>query len=270
MTGIAAIAAHRASARGQEGDLARKLWRVLLLLSAAAAMLMIRPSSFFWAHLPKLRFVQFPWRWMAIVAVAYAYFLAAATVRHRMRWMWVLVMIFVAGGTATFLMRNTWWDSDDIPSLREAIENHQGFEGTDEYDPLGDDRTNLPEKMARVQVLPADESGGSAPQAEIRIERWTAEERVLRVTSREPLRVGLRLLDYPAWRVEVNGKAVTPQHAETNAQMILSLSPGTQRITARFVRTLDRKLGIAVSLVAMLTLLALLNAGGLRLLSASP
>src|SRR6266853_5744922 len=94
MTGIAAIAAHRASAREQDGDLAKKLWRVLLLLSAAAAMLMIRPSFFFWTHLPELRFVQFPWRWMAIVAVPYAYFLAAATVRGRMRWIWILLVIF--------------------------------------------------------------------------------------------------------------------------------------------------------------------------------
>jgi hypothetical protein len=184
--------------------------------------------------------------------------------------MWVLVVIFVAGGTATFLVRNTWWDFDDIPSLREAVATDQGFEGTDEYDPLGDDRTNLPEKMARVQVLPADESGGSAPQAEIRIERWTAEEKVLRVTSREPLRVGLRLLDYPAWRVEVNRKAVTPEHAETNGEMIVPLSAGTERVTLKFARTPDRKVGIAISWAAVLTLLALLNAGGMRLLSASP
>jgi len=70
--------------------------------------------------------------------------------------------------------------------------------------------------------------------------------------------------------VEVNGKAVTPQRAETNGQMILLLSPGSQRITARFARTSDRKLGIVISVVGVLTLLALLNAGGLRLLSASP
>jgi len=84
------------------------------------------------------------------------------------------------------------------------------------------------------------------------------------------VRVALRLLDYPAWRVEVNGKAVTPQHAETNGEMILSLSAGRERITVRLVRTPDRKLGVAISMIAMLTLLALLNAGGLRLLSASP
>jgi hypothetical protein len=52
--------------------------------------------------------------------------------------------------------------------------------------------------------------------------------------------------------------------------MILPLAPGTQRITAKFVRTPDRTWGGVISVLGVLTLLALLNAGGLRLLSASP
>ena len=278
MTGIAGIAAHRASVHEQEGEGAKKLWRVLLLLCAAATILMIRPSSFFWEHLPKLRFVQFPWRWMAIVAVPYAYFLAAATVRGRMRWIWILVVIFVASGTATFLVQKAWWDSDDIPSLRDAIENDQGFEGTDEYDPVGDDHTNLPEKAPRVQILPAEESeaippwesaGGASPM-EIPLDRWTAEEKEFRVTSFISLRVELRVLDYPAWRVTVNGQTVRPEHTETTARMVLLLPSGWQHVRVSFVRTPDRKVGIAISVIAVLTLLALLNAGGMRLLSASP
>ena len=270
MTGIAAIAALQRTTEGQESDERKKLWRVLLLLSAAAAILMVRQSAFFWAHLPKLRFVQFPWRWMAILAVPYAYFSAAAMMRQRMRWIWFALVLIAVCGTATVLVKKTWWDSDDIPSLQEAVANDQGFEGTDEYDPVGDDHTNLPEKSARVQVLPAEESGGRAPQAEIRIERWTAEERVARVVSTEPVRVALRLLDYPAWHVEVNRRPVRPEHAENNGEMIVALTPGTERITAKFVRTPDRTLGSTISLLGVLTLLALLNAGGVRLLSASP
>jgi hypothetical protein len=270
MAGIAGIAARREAVQEAERDERKRIWRVLLALSALAVILMIRPSAFFWTHLPKLRFVQFPWRWMAILAVPYAYFFAAAIAQARRKWIWIVAVIAVSASAAMFLVQKTWWDSDDIPSLREAIANDQGFEGTDEYDPLGDDHYNLPEKAPRVQLLPVEGSDRSSPKAEIRIERWTAEEKNLRVTSNQFTRIGLRLLDYPAWHVELNGNEVTPQHAETNGQMILSLSPGTQRITAKFVRTADRKLGIAISMVAVLILLALLNAGGVRLLSASP
>jgi hypothetical protein len=270
MTGIAGIAARREAAGETERDERKRLWRVLLVLCAVAVILMIRPSAIFWTHLPKLRFLQFPWRWMAILAVPYAYFFAAAIEQGRRKWIWIAAVIAVSAGAATFLVQKAWWDSDDIPSLRAEIANDQGFEGTDEYDPLGDDHYNLPEKAPRFEILPAEESAVTTPQAEIRIDQWTAEEKNVRVTSYGPLKVGLRLLDYPAWRVQLNGKLTSPERGETNSQMIFSLGPGTQRITVHFVRTADRKLGIAISMVAVLILLALLNAGGVRLLSASP
>ena len=270
MTGLAGIAAHRSAANERESVERERLWRVLLILSAAATMLMIRPSGILWEQLPKLRFVQFPWRWMGILAMPYAYFLAKAVTRRRVGWIWGLAALAVSGATATVLVQHAWWDSEDIPALRAAIAKDQGFEGTDEYDPVGDDHYSLPEKAPRVEILPAEESAGTTPTAEVRIVRWTAEEKELRVTTREPLRLALRLLAYPAWRVEVNGKIVAPQHPEATDQMILRLAPGTQRVTVKFVRTPDRTLGIVLSVLGLLTLLALFNAGGLRLLSASP
>jgi uncharacterized membrane protein len=270
MTGIAAIAARGRPSKEESIEEGEKLWRVLLLVAAAATILMIRPAAVFWEHLPKLRFVQFPWRWMAILAVPYACFLAGALTRRRTGWIWAAMALSVTGGTATFLVQHAWWDSEDIPALREAIAKDQGFEGVDEYDPSGDDHYSLPEKAPRVEILPARESDVATPNAQVRIVRWSAEERELQVSSEQPVRLALRLLDYPAWGVEVNGKAVTPQRAENTDQMILALPAGGQRITARFVRTPDRKLGIALSVLGALTLLALFNAGGLRLLSASP
>jgi hypothetical protein len=270
MTGIASIAAHRSPAKNEATEEAKKLWRVLLFLSAAAIFMMIRPSSIFWEHLFKLRFVQFPWRWMSILAVPYSCFLAAAMTRRRTGWILGAAVIVVSAATGAFLVQQTWWDSEDIPVLREAIANDQGFEGTDEYDPLGDDHSNLPEKAPRVAILPDDESGGAAPRAEVHVLRWNAETRELQVSSQKPVRVALRLLDYPGWRVEVNGKVVTPQHAESNGEMILGLPAGAQHITVKFVRTPDRLLGIFISVAGLLATLALFNAGGQRLLSASP
>jgi hypothetical protein len=269
MSGLAGIAAHRRTVNESESVERERLWRVLLILSVAATLLMMRSSGILWEQLPKLRFVQFPWRWMGILAVPYAYFLANAATR-RAGWIWGFAVLAVSVGTATVLVERAWWDSEDLPALRAAIAKDQGFEGTDEYDPVGDDHYSLPEKSPRVEILPAEESAVAAPTAEVRIVRWSAEEKELRVMTREPLRLALRLLAYPAWRIEVDGKIVTPQHPEATAQMILRLAPGTQRVTAKFVRTPDRTLGIVISVLGVLTLLALFNAGGLRLLSASP
>jgi hypothetical protein len=270
LTGIAgAVERQRAKAEDARGG-REKNWQVMALLFVAAAVLMIRPTDFFWEHLPKLRFVQFPWRWMAILAVPYAYFLTSAMWRKRSGWIWGAAVLIVVGGTGSFLVHKTWWDSDDIPSLQDGIENDQGFDGTDEYDPVGDDHYNLREKVARVQILPAEESEGRAPAAEVQVQRWTAEDRIVSVTSREPTRVALRLLDYPAWRVEVNGAVIRPEHAESSAQLVVPLPAGSQQIRVHFVRTPDRTWGMVISVIAVLMLLTLINAGGQRLLSASP
>lgn len=178
--------------------------------------------------------------------------------RARGRWMWMSVLIVAVAGTATYLVRKAWWDSNDIPVLEDAIASGQGFEGTDEYDPLGDDHTDLPAKTPQVQILPANDAESSRPKAEIGIVRWTAEKKELSVTSPQPLRLAIRLLGYPAWRVEVNGQSVNPQSPDGTAQIILPLPPGSARIRLSFNRTLDQDLGKVLSGVSAFVLLAAL------------
>ena len=263
MTGIGALVAYRNTKNVEDREAKEKLWRAMLLLGGAATILMLRASSILWTLLPELRFLQFSWRWMAILAVPYSYFGAAAIVRRRGAWVGsvVAVMVLASGSTATFLVHQAWWDTDDIPVLEEAIASDQGFEGTDEYDPVADDHYNLPQKAPRAQILPMEESEPLVPKAEIHVERWTAEEKELSVSSPQPVRLAMRLLSYPGWRVEIDGKAVTPQLAETTAQMILPLSAGTHRITVRFGRIPDRTLGGAISVGAGIGLFALLFLG---------
>jgi len=253
MTGIASIAAYREAVERER----RRLWGTLLLISAAASIMMIRVTSILWEVLPKLRFVQFPWRWMSILAMPWVFFVAAACGRKKLGWVWAGVAAVLLAGTGTYLVKHTWWDAEDIPSLRAAIAQDQGFDGTDEYDPLGDDHYNLPEKAARVKVLPAEHAEGATPNALIRVERWTAEEKRLRVTSRGPLRLALRLLNYPAWQVKVNGTEVTAESGENFSQMILPLGAGESHVVVRFTRTGDRTLGSIVSCVSLLVVLSM-------------
>lgn len=230
-------------------DVTSSITPAMLLLAAACAFMMLRLSSFLWPLLPKLRFVQFPWRWALVLAVPYAWFLGSVFAWPRRRVLWILALLAVSGGSAAFLITHTWWDSDDMSSLHDALDQQQGFDGTDEYDPAGDDHYNLPPHAPEAIALAGD--SGPVPKADLAVLQWGPERKLLRVTSAQPLRVALRLLDYPAWRVEVNGKPVSVERPEQTAQMIVPLPAGTSLISVRFARTPDRTAGGLVSLGAL-------------------
>jgi hypothetical protein len=236
------------------------IWQPMLMLVAAATFLMLRPSTIFWNLLPKLKFVQFPWRWMSIVGVVFAFFLAAAAARSRFRWIWVVCVALVLADGASFFVHSTWWDTDDITTLQAGVVAGGGFDGVDEYDPKGDDHYNLPPKAPQVQVLAAEPDAAAAVPsgATILVEHWTAVEKRLHVTALAPVRVALRVLNYPAWRVEVNGAWVTPENNGDTAQMVVALPAGASEVVVVFGRTWDRTVGGVVSIVSILFAAALL------------
>jgi hypothetical protein len=241
---------------------AKTLWTALAVLTGASVLLMLRVSNPLWILLPKLRFVQFPWRWMSVPALAFAVFAGAALSRRIAQWYWAAGMIAILAvvlvGSATYMVRHTWWDAEDIPTLREAIDTDQGFEGTDEYDPVGDDHSNLPQKSPRVQLLPNSEKSGRVPDAKFHVERWTASVKEMRINSRLPLRVALRLLKYPAWQAEVNDAAVVTEQGEGVSQVIVALPAGQSHVVVRFTRTADRTIGGVLSAAGFLVSLLML------------
>ena len=258
LAGIAATAEHRKAAKSAVSSGESKMWRALFVLCVAATVLMLRFTSLLWDALPELRFVQFPWRWMAILAVPFAFFLGAAMGRQRWWWLWTGAVLAVLSGTGMVLVQRAWWDTEDIPVLRASVANGGGFDGTDEYDPVGDDHYNLPEKAPLVSQLQTESGDSVAAAPAIHVERWTAEEKQVRVSSRVPLQVSLRVLIYPAWRVEVNGTAVTPERPEDSGQMIVSVPAGESQISVRFLRTKDRTFGGVLSAASLAATLILL------------
>jgi hypothetical protein len=158
------------------------------------------------------------------------------------------------------MVRHTWWDSEDVPVLLEALQNDEGFEGVDEYDALGDDHSLLPEKSERVTVMRAavpEAEAEIASDAGVTVLRWTAERKEIRVTTRKPSILKLRLLDYPAWRVQVNEAVVVPEQTGETAQITVPLPAGSSDVAVRFVRTPDRTIGALISCASVLIALLL-------------
>ena len=261
--GLAAVLSGRFASAQTAAKERRPTFVALLVLGTAASVLMMRWTLPLWNYLPKLRFVQFPWRWMSVVALVAVCFLAAFVERPR-GWIAVAVLLLLAVPLAQLLVRNTWWDEDEMPTMSDAIDSGTGFDGTDEYDPLGDDHMDLPVNAPLTRVLAEDSAEGEAPQAGVQVRKWATENKDLRVDSPAPARIALRLLNYPAWRVEVNGKVVHPERVDDVNQMVVPVGRGPSEIRVAFTRTVDRTVGNAVSLVSALLTIGLFWTGRRR------
>jgi hypothetical protein len=246
------LTAWRAVRRTNAGHLQSGYWVSLAVLSLSTIAVMFPASNILWRFLPELRFVQFPWRWMSMLALCAVFFTAAAA-RGSLRWAWLFFAALTIAGSAHYLVKHAWWDSEDMPTLQAAIKEGAGFEGTDEYDPAGDDHGSLPEKQPRAHLLRSAPGPVAQNERQVIVEKWHAEHRVIRVVTRNPANVVLRLLQYPAWRITVNGAAVTAGHAKATAQMIVAVPAGETELRIDFRRTADRTAGGWISIASLIT-----------------
>jgi len=194
-----------------------------------------------WEHLPQLRFVQLPWRWLLCLNAALAILLTMAS-RH-----WSLRALACAGMLAVVLVAGyriqaPWWDNaDDIREMSNAMADGTGYEGTDEYVPAGAD----PYELKKDLPLVSDGAGNA-----VRVEgaQWSAIEKQFVVNADAAEFLTLRLFNYPAWTVTVNGKLVEAGTADVTGQIEIPVEAGRNDVRIRFVRTRDRTIGGAVSL----------------------
>jgi len=242
--------------RAQQETRTRDALRAFCVLAIAAGLMMVRATNIFWVYLPKLRFVQFPWRWLTVLAVIFALFVGWTAARRWFVPLWI-AFVLVTSLTGTYLVRHTWWDAEDVNFVKASVDEKTGFEGTDEYDPLGDDHTDIPQKQPEAKVISEEEIDPS-PKSEVRVVRWTAEDRVIVVRTDRSAFVRLRLLHYPAWQVSVNDKLVKTGRTPSYSAVLVAVAAGESRIEARFAQTQDRTIGGWISLASFLGIAGLI------------
>jgi hypothetical protein len=259
----------------------REVWDFFWVSAALGLLsitLMMPFTKFVWQLTPELRFVQFPWRWLEVLGLAFACFVALAMSRaSRPGVAWVLgasLFLAIAAGAAA-MVRTAWWDRGDVPAMVHSTNSGLwggGYRGADEYQPVGADIYELPgdpdddERTEGISSTPAqpiekvDPDTGDvvgAADVKLQIETWSAEHRRFSVQSGAPVTLAVRLLNYPAWRVAVDGHTIQPGAAHDNGQMLVPLTEGTHEVDIQFHRTADRTAGAAISILSGLWLLAL-------------
>jgi len=247
-------------------------WWILSALGLFSTALMLPPSVWLWRALPKLWFLQFPWRWLDVLGVAFAFFAAAAIAilpNRAAQWAIAIILftaIITAGGT---MLGEAPWDRSDVSQPTAWIQEGRGYEGTDEYAPIGCDRYQLPgdpdnsERPADVSPNPApriaaldSDSGHIIPATgvQLHVETWKSTYRLFTVEIPRPITLAPRLVSYPAWNIQVNGQIAKPELLPEREQILLPLLADRNRVQVRFGQTWDRTAGDAVSLLAAITL----------------
>jgi non-canonical purine NTP pyrophosphatase (RdgB/HAM1 family) len=219
-------------------------WMLLSAWGAGSALLMLPVSNLLWQHLPKFRFVQLPFRWLLCMNAALAMLLTIATKRWTTR---LLASAVLLGAVmlAGYRIQSPWWDTaSDIREMNAALADGTGYEGTDEYVPAGAD----PYELNRDYPQLADSSG--KPES-TEVMDWGLLDKHLVVHTDGLQLLTLRLFNYPAWEVTVNGKRTETQTTEVTGQMAILLTPGRNDIRIHFGRTGDRAIGNIVSSISL-------------------
>jgi len=223
------------------------LWKALLAWAGACSVLMFSLTALLWKFLPKLAFMQFPWRWLLCLSLTFTIFVSTGVRRWWLRVVIaVAVLLVIAAGW--HFAQSPWWDNQaDLRELRDNVADGIGYEGVDEYAPVGSDLSAIEKDTRKVRVE------GTA-HAAIHVYQWDAEFKVFTAEMSAPGQLALRLLRYPAWNVEVNGR-LAETTARDNGQMLVPVEAGTNRVQITFLRTWDRTAGRWISVATVLALI---------------
>jgi hypothetical protein len=90
--------------------------------------------------------------------------------------------------------------------------------------------------------------------AKVDARRWNGERWTVRVVTPEIGYAVLRLMDYPSWRVTVDGQPVTGRPLREDGLMAVPVKAGSHAIDVQWTATWDVVAGRAVSAIALLAL----------------
>lgn len=261
----------------------RHLWLSLAILVPILFLLQLQVTTPVWNALPKLQFLQFPWRWLTVLGTPFAVFLGAATplgTRRARIWSsaaWAAVLLGLAI-TSTLFFFQSCDDEDQVSAQLSDFQTDSGVAGTDEYAAPGSDNTLVATRLPDACLVtdPTQELGetekdsGDIPvwypeqgscDATYSAQLWRSEHKRLQINSDDDGFLIVRLRRYPAWAITVNDNPIASQGNREDGLIVIPVNAGRSNIEIRWATTPDVLWGRRISLasLAMLILLILLG-----------
>jgi len=269
----------------QKSNRSRLWWIPLAVLPAAVFVLLFPISRPIWYLLPEWRFLQYPWRWLEAVEAPMAIFFAAAVWPSAKRWrIPILIACAAAFLAATYYAATTFFQAcypeDTVVSTLGNYRYNVGFEGMYEYEPPDTDRSEIPIGLPGACLVANPETlfGKLNSDGDL---LWTPSQNTCLSTfsaatdpksTPEHFRLSaqiphsgylvLRLLNFPAWRVEVNGAtltaATTPAlYKRDDGLIAFPVHPGPLNVSVDWTTTPDVTASRWITALCLVLLIAL-------------
>ncbi len=256
----------------------RRQWLIpLCAIPPAVLFLQLPLSHFVWDLLPKLRYLQFPWRWLVLLETPMAILFAAAIWPLRLHFRRMFVFAFAAAAllfsTASFYGLLFYQDCDEDDAPHGVISTYyagDGFEGMDEYAPPGVDNSIAPLDLPMACLSPSPStvlgvgSGGVppawAPDQHSCLATYDADQPArlasqhIRIHANPPIAgyLILRLRRYPAWQVRVRGVLQHHLPQREDGLYAVPVPAGPVTIALDWINTPDILIGRTLSAVSLL------------------
>ena len=221
-------------------------------LAFLSSLLMFPLSKILWRYVPELEFLQFPWRWLVVLSMSWAALVASA-MKFRSKFFW-FVAAFVCGA-ALALSFKVKWGGHDASTVAQKFASGSGYFSTTNFTPRDANRFTLDEHAPLLQKV--DEKGElvALTDANAQIGEWSPERKYFSVQAKEQVVLAVKLLNYPAWQVSIDGRPANVESFKKNGQMLITVPEGEHGVDVRFRRTRDRTIGGAISAGSVILLL---------------
>ncbi len=233
----------------------------LALLAMVIGVLLTPLSALVWRVLPEMTFLQFPWRLTAVLAAAVCGALALAFRAIRISSGWLslgsLLIAMAMGWPVVHQFRQECDDEDTVSARLGVFESKAGTDATDEYTTGEADNDALlhadpPFWLAKdADAQPVQGAAGPIPM-HFGVDADDAEILVL------------KLREYPAWVVRVNGVETEDRVERADGLIAFPVTAGHSQIDVAYRMTRDRELGDGLSIVALCGMGGLMGVGWFR------
>lgn len=254
----------------------------LALIPLFVLILQFPVSDFLWNLLPKLRYLQFPWRWLLVLEAPMGIFFAAAVEsRQPRRRAIVLATCTLLFLVSTIVAGRVFFqfcdDQDAVWAMLDTYRQGEGFEGAYEYEPPYADNSVLSQDLP-PSCLTSAATTRLGKLNEFQMYDWAADQHTcdaafdpapqstpqhLRFDADAPHAgfLVLRLRSYPAWAIRVNGQLQPSPPEREDGLIAVPVPQGPSRITVDWTTTPDvwAGRGLSALAVALLTMLCALE-----------